>query len=124
MSIKPYQVNGLRVLRDNVLVADMNFDERTLSSGLVLLKDDGKSEGIRPRWGRVYATGPEQQDVREGQWICVAHGRWTRGLRIEDAQGTHTIRKVDPKDILLVSDVEPGPDDTLTTAVTVPNRSA
>ena len=54
----------------------------------------------------------------------MAHGRWTRGLKIEDATGTHTIRKIDPKDILLVSDVEPGPDDTLTTAITVPNRRA
>lgn len=124
MSINPHQVQKLRVLRDNVLVADMNFDERTLSSGLVLLKDDGKNEGIRPRWGKVYAIGPEQQDVREGQWICVAHGRWTRGVKIEDPQGAHTIRKIDPKDILLVSDVEPGADDTLTTAITVPNRSA
>jgi hypothetical protein len=42
-----------------------------------------------------------------GQWICVAHGRWTRGVEIEDADGVRTIRKVDPKDILLVSNTQP-----------------
>jgi hypothetical protein len=51
-----------------------------------------------------------------GQWICVAHGRWTRGLDIEDNGGTRTIRKVDPKDILLISDEQPD-DDTMSDAV-------
>jgi uncharacterized ubiquitin-like protein YukD len=39
-----------------------------------------------------------------GQWIYIAHGRWTRGVKIEDAEGYQIVRKVDNKDILLVSD--------------------
>jgi hypothetical protein len=62
-------------------------------------------------------VGPEQKDVIPGQWICVAHGRWTRGLDIEDDEGTKTIRRVDPNDILLVSDEEPGADDTISEAI-------
>jgi hypothetical protein len=92
-------------------------DARQLSSGIILPGDDGKSAGIRPRWGQVYEVGPEQRDVRPGQWICVAHGRWTRGLEIEDDQGVKTIRRIDPKDILLVSDEHPGSDDTMSDAV-------
>ena len=69
---------------DSVIVEDMEFDVRITQTGLILPNDNGKSSGIRPRWGRVYAVGPEQQDVRVGEWICVAHGRWTRGLDIED----------------------------------------
>jgi hypothetical protein len=49
----------------------------------------------------------------------VAHGRWTRGVEIEDAEGTViTIRKIDPKDVLLLSDDEPS-DDTMSEAVQV-----
>jgi hypothetical protein len=66
----------------------------------------------------VYAVGPAQQDVTIGQWICVAHGRWTRGIEIEDNTGAHTLRRVDPKDILLVSDEQPS-DDTMSDAVQV-----
>lgn len=113
----PHKVNSLRPLKNTVLVADMIFRERKLNSGLILLNDNGTTAGIRPRWGRVYAVGSDQKDYAVGDWICVAHGRWTRGVEIEDAEGnTVTIRKVDPKDILLMSD-KPQVDDTFSDAV-------
>jgi co-chaperonin GroES (HSP10) len=117
-SYAPHQLkqHEIRPLNDVVLVRDMQFDQRITSSGIVLLSDNGKSSGIRPRWGQVYAIGPDQKDVRVGQWICVAHGRWTRGIEIEDEQGQQTVRRIDPNDILLVSDVQPQ-DDTMSTAV-------
>jgi hypothetical protein len=99
----------LKALQNTVLVSDMVFDERISTGGIVLLNDNGKGNGIRPRWGRVYAVGPEQKDVNVGDWVLVAHGRWTRGLDIEDETGELTIRKIDPKDILLVSDDEECP---------------
>jgi co-chaperonin GroES (HSP10) len=122
MSINPTRINSLRALHDHVLVEDMDFGGRQLSSGIILPSDNGKSSGIRPRWGRVYAVGPEHQDVTVGQWICVAHGRWTRGVTIEDSSGVKTIRRVDPNDILLISDDRPS-DDTMSDAVVVPERS-
>lgn len=117
MAFDPIKVGSLRALHDWVLVTEMNFRERTTSSGIILHADDGTTAGIRPRWGQVYAVGPEQVDVQVGQWICVAHGRWTRGVRIEDQSGERTIRRVDPEDILLVSDEPPGADDTMSAAV-------
>lgn len=123
MAIVPVKVGSIRALGSTVLVEDMNFTGRTLSSGIILPSDNGKSSGIRPRWGRVYAIGPEHRDVQVGQWICVAHGRWTRGLDLEEASGEKkTIRKVDPKDILLVSNEQPD-DDTMSDAVLVTDRS-
>jgi hypothetical protein len=116
------RVEQLRALKDSVLVTDMEFTGRQLASGIVLLNDNGTTAGIRPRWGQVYAVGPEQQDVTVGQWICVAHGRWTRGHDIEDAIGVKTIRKIDPKDILLVSNEQPS-DDTMSEAVQVTAQS-
>jgi hypothetical protein len=115
-SFKAHHVKNLEVLKDSVLVSDMQFKGRTLSSGIILLGDNAKSSGIRPRWAQVYLTGPEQQDVQPGDWILVVHGRWTRGVEIEDHDGVKTIRKIDPKDILLVSD-EPQSDDTISDAI-------
>jgi co-chaperonin GroES (HSP10) len=114
----PHQLsqNKIRPLNNTVIVSDMMFDQRITSSGIVLLNDNGKSTGIRPRWGQVYAVGPEQTDVQVGQWICVAHGRWTRGIEIEDQQGLQTLRRIDPADILLVSNQQPQ-DDTMSNAV-------
>ena len=108
----------LKPLNDSVIVGDMVFDERITTGGIVLLNDNGKSLGIRPRWGRVYAVGPEQQDVRVGEWVCIAHGRWTRGIDIEDESGKQTLRRVDPKDILIQTDEQPN-DETFSTAIHV-----
>lgn len=116
-SFSPIKISSLRALHDWVLVTEMNFRERVTSSGIILHADDGTTAGIRPRWGQIYAVGPDQKDVRVGQWVCVAHGRWTRGVQIEDQNGDKTIRRVDPEDILLVSDEPPGTDDTMSDAV-------
>lgn len=121
-AFSPTRITEIRALKDNVLVTDMEFTGRQLQSGIVLLNDNGTTAGIRPRWGQVYAVGPDQQDVTVGQWICVAHGRWTRGHNIEDATGVKTIRKIDPKDILLVSNEQPS-DDTMSEAVQVSSQT-
>ena len=119
----PYKLSAssLEPLRDAVIVSDMSFDMRQTSAGIVLLNDNGTGLGIRPRWAQVYAVGPEQQDVRPGDWICVAHGRWTRGIEIDDNGTERTIRRVDPGDILLVSDEQPQ-DDTMSTAEHVESK--
>lgn len=114
--------NSFRALRDHVIVTDMVFDERLSTGGIVLLNDNGKGTGIRPRWGRVYAVGPEQKSVTIGQWVLVDHGRWTRGMDIEDEQGPKTVRKVDPKDILCVSDEDPSGIDTVSDAVHIDKK--
>ena len=105
----PHQIprDKIKALHDKVLVADMEFDTRITQTGLILPNDNGTTLGIRPRWGRVYAVGDEQQDVKVGDWILVAHGRWTRGLDIEDGEVKRTIRKIDPKDILISADERP-----------------
>jgi len=123
LAFQPHQIarNKLQPLNDSVVVSDMTFDERITTGGIVLLNDNGKGTGIRPRWAQVYAVGPEQQDVAVGQWICVAHGRWTRGIDVEDEFGKQTLRRVDPKDILLVSDEQPQ-DETFSDAVHIDRK--
>jgi co-chaperonin GroES (HSP10) len=114
----------IKALHSHVIVSEMSFDTRITQSGLILMNDNGTTLGIRPRWGRVYAVGPQQKDVRVGQWVCVAHGRWTRGLDVEDESGKLTIRRIDPEDILLISDSEEMPaDNTMSTAVHVAKQT-
>jgi co-chaperonin GroES (HSP10) len=119
----PHQVKSVQPLQDSILVHDMIFDERISSGGIVLLSDNGKSTGIRPRWGQVYAVGPKQTDVQIGEWLLIAHGRWTRGMDIEDETGKKTIRKVDPKEILLRSNTRPV-DVTFSSAIHVEAKPA
>lgn len=110
-------VAGIAALKDHVIVRDMNFAGRQLSSGILLLSDDLKTSGIRPRWAQVYKVGPTQKDIAPEQWILVEHGRWTRGAKIAVNGEEITIRRVDPNDIIFVSDTEPVADDNLSTAV-------
>lgn len=112
----PDKINSIYPLDDAVIVADMEFKERLTSGGILLPNDDMKSSGIRPRWAKVYAVGPNQKDIQIGQYILISHGRWTRGFKIEDSEGVKTLRKVDTNDILLVSD-EPIQDDTMSDKV-------
>jgi co-chaperonin GroES (HSP10) len=118
----PIKINDIKTPKDFVLVTDMNFGERTTGGGLVLLNDDSRSSGIRPRWGKVYAVGNTQTDVKVGQWVLVAHGRWTRGVTIEDETGEKTIRRVDTNDIMLVTDETPS-DDTQSDAVIMDQKN-
>jgi len=102
----------------HVIVSDMVFEERISSGGIILLNDDKKSDGIRPRWAQVYALGPnfEDDEIQIGKWILISHGRWTRGIDVEDETGKKTLRRVDTNDILLVSD-EPVNDTTMSDKV-------
>ncbi len=111
------EVPGIRAILDHVIVTDMDFTGRQLSSGILLLGDDGKTDGIRPRWAKVYKVGPDQHDVKVGQWVFVEHGRWSRGIELDINGEVFTTRRIDPSCIIFASDEKPEDDDTVSTAV-------
>ena len=74
---------------------------------LAALDDDGSEGGIHPRWGKVYAVGDQQEDVKVGEWVMVSHGRWSRGFKVKKNGVELEVRMIDENDILLVSDEEP-----------------
>jgi co-chaperonin GroES (HSP10) len=101
-------LSRLKPIRDNIVIIDMEFGEQVTKGGLVLLSDDGKSEGVKSRWGRVHSVGPMQEDVKAGEWILLEHGRWSRGFTVLDDDGNDiVIRRADPKGILAVADEKP-----------------
>jgi co-chaperonin GroES (HSP10) len=117
-AFSPTKVEKLSFMHDNVIVSEMKFDERISKGGIVLLDDDKKSSGIRPRWAKIYGLGPAvtDPDLQIGKYILISHGRWTRGITVETPEGKVTLRKVDVNDILLISD-EPMEDETLSDKV-------
>lgn len=95
-------------IKDNVLVSDMDFDMQKTASGILITSDNGKAEGIYPRWGKVWAIGPDQSDVQIGEWVLVEHGRWTRTIEFELEDETIVeLRRVDTKAILASADEKP-----------------
>jgi co-chaperonin GroES (HSP10) len=98
-------------LHDKVFVADMEFGAQKTAGGLYIPSANGKAEGISPRWGRVWAIGPEQEDVNIGEWILVEHGRWTRTIEVEQLDGSVLeVRMVDSDAIMMSSDDKPSED--------------
>ena len=113
---KQYTVeNDITPLKKRVLVSDMHFGETKSKGGIILVDDDGTAEGIHPRWGKVYAVGRDQHDVKVGEWVMVTHGRWSRAFKLKKKEVGSAgdigieleVRMIDENDILLVSDEEP-----------------
>ena len=98
---------SVRALPKDVLVIDMDMGEMKTSSGIVIQSDDGKAHGIKPRWAKVYKVGTEVQDIKEGQWVLIEHGRWTRKIKIDDGQSEKEFQKVETKSIMMVADERP-----------------
>jgi co-chaperonin GroES (HSP10) len=113
---KQYTVeNDITPLKNRVLVSDMHFGETKSKGGIIMVDDDGTAGGIHPRWGKVYAVGKDQVDVKVGEWIMVSHGRWSRAFKLKrkekgsagDIGVELEVRMIDENDILLVSQDEP-----------------
>mgnify|MGYP001096257096 CR=1 FL=1 len=99
---------NLRPVSNRVLVTDMYFGEQKTASGLILTTDDGKTRGIYPRWGKVYAKGPDNNDeFNVGDWILIEHGRWTRSILLDDGESEKEVRMVEAESILAYSDEKP-----------------
>ena len=105
---KQYTVeNDIKPLKKRVLVSDMQFGATKSKGGIILLDDDGTEAGIHPRWAKVYAVGDQQDDVKVGQWLLIAHGRWSRAFKVKKDGEELEVRMIDENDILLVTDEEP-----------------
>lgn len=102
----------IKPIQRHILVRDMNFGEQYTASGIYIPSDDGKSEGIKPRWGKVFAIGPEQDNFKVGEWILIEHGRWTRGVQLEEDDGAKfMVWRIDEAAVLLRADEKPeGPE--------------
>lgn len=89
---------------NTVLVHNIEQGEKRTKNGIIILDDNGKERGIRERWAQVWRKHQDITEVDVGDWILIKHGRWTRGIDVDDGTGNPvTIRKVDWPEAVLVS---------------------
>jgi hypothetical protein len=99
MKLKPLPGNIFAVLQ---------LGERVTQGGIVLRDDNGKDEGVRPRWAKVWMVADDVTDVKPDDWILCEHGRWTMRITIKDDLGKDfQFVKIDPNGILGVQSEEP-----------------
>jgi co-chaperonin GroES (HSP10) len=101
------KVKGIKALSKDVLVINMDMGEQKTVGGLIIQSDDGKAHGVKPRWAKVYKVGSEIDFIKEGQWILIEHGRWTRKIKIDDGAGEKEFQKVETKSIIAVANEKP-----------------
>jgi len=101
-------IKSITPIKKGIIVSDMYFGEQKTASGVIIPDDDGKSIGVKPRCGKVYAIGRDQEDVSVGDWVLIEHGRWTRGFELEKEDGsTIMLRRIDADAIMMISDEKP-----------------
>jgi hypothetical protein len=99
MKVKPLPGNIFAVLEQG---------ERVTKGGIVLRDDNGKLEGVRPRWARVWQVAEDIVDVNVDDWILCEHGRWTMTIEVKDENGEKfKFQKIDPNGILAVAAEKP-----------------
>jgi co-chaperonin GroES (HSP10) len=99
---------NVRPLSKDLFVINMDMGEQITAAGIVVASDDGKAHGVKPRWAQVYKVGSECSiNVKEGQWILIEHGRWTRKIKIDDGLGEKEFQKVEVKSVIAVADERP-----------------
>jgi len=97
----------IKPIHDKVLSKMIDgFGEKKTAGGLIIQEKDGTADAIRPRWFEVVYVGPEQKDVNPGEYVLVAHGRWSRGVTIDPADD-YKLYFLDNDEMLAVSDELP-----------------
>lgn len=95
----------VRPLPGRVLVHGMEHGSTKTAGGIIVLDDSTVERGIKPRWCTVYKVGSDVTEVKPGDRILVAHGRWTRGVKIRNSQqDALVVRMVEVESILGVDE--------------------
>lgn len=111
----------IRPLRERILAELMGLDQRVTASGIIIQSENGKDRGIRPRWAKVVLVGEGIDWVEPGQYVLVAHGRWSRQFECEHNGEKLKLVHLDNKECLIVTDEEPVDDFVGSGIDTTPN---
>lgn len=96
----------IKPIRDKVLAKMLEpVGAERIVNGIILTATNLGEESIRPRWFEVISVGPEQSMLQAGEYVLVPHGRWSRGIDLDN-----TLREED-KIFLLDNDALMGTSD-------------
>lgn len=113
----------IRPLQNRILAELLGLDTRVTASGIIIQSENGKDRGIRPRWARVRLVGEGIDWVKPGQYLLVAHGRWSRQFECEHNGEKLKLVHLDNAECLCVQDEEPVDDFVGTGIDTTPNSA-
>jgi co-chaperonin GroES (HSP10) len=100
-------MSTVRPLKERILAELLGLDERVTASGIVIAGENGKDRGVRPRWAKVHLVGEGIDWVKPGQYLLVAHGRWSRQFECEHEGQKLKLVHLDNKECLIVADELP-----------------
>lgn len=101
-------IEKINPIHDRILVIDMEFGDKKTKSGFIIIDDDAKDHGIRPRWSKVVKCGPEQKEVIAGDYVLFEHGRWSRAFEVTvDGQKKKMFMMDYPRGLMLISKTKP-----------------
>ena len=111
----------IKPLKNRVLAELMGLEQRVTASGIIIQGENGKDRGIRPRWAKIRLVGEGIDWCEPGQYVLVAHGRWSRQFECEHNGEKLKLVHLDNKECLIVTDEEPMDDFVGTGIDTAPN---
>jgi photosystem II stability/assembly factor-like uncharacterized protein len=101
----------VKTLKERILAELIGLEQRVTSGGIIIQSENGKDRGVRPRWAKVHYVGEGIDWVKPGQYLLVAHARWSRQFEVEGENGeTLKLVHLDNKECLIVADELPGDD--------------
>ena len=97
-------MSSITPIHDKVLAKMIDgFGHFKTTSGIIIEEKNMTGGSIRPRWFKILFTGPKQKSVQPGEYVLMAHGRWSRGV---DYDGDK-LYFLDNDEMLAVSDEAP-----------------
>ena len=96
----------VKATKNKILAEMIDKPDQTITTqgGIILTEKDATENAVRPRWFKVYSVGSEIDFIKEGEYVMVAHGRWSNGLKInEDLK----LYRIDNEECLAVNDTNP-----------------
>jgi len=89
-------MKNIKAVRHSVLAFFVNPPGMgKTKGGIITLDDDGDTTGIKTRFFEVHDVGNDNEvtnDVKPGDIVAVAHGRWSRGFDVDHPEGKKIIR--------------------------------
>lgn len=108
------KISTFTPLKGKIFVTDLEEGMKLTRGGIILPDDNMKDNGIRPRWGKVWAVGPDIDNVKPGEWVLVEHGRWTLRIPLEfDDTGRVDVWMIEPAAIIVVVESDEVPAETV-----------
>jgi hypothetical protein len=100
------KVKSFKPLKGKIFVTELDEGVHRTRAGIIIQDDIGSANlGIRARWGKVAYVGEDVDSVTPGEWVLIAHGRWTQRVKLDiEDEGPRDIWMVDPEAILVASD--------------------